>query len=524
MSNFFVLLKYTIINNFGFNKFNKKKDHNLLYFIPLLYLLILAIITFYMFIYLESFMIMGDAYGFIKFITIICVFSTFFSNITKSNTYIFKTKDYETLITLPIKNVEIVSVKLISLYLFNFLITSSIIIATNIAFVLVVGVDIILILMSLACLLFIPLIPMAVTGIIAFLLGFIPIPKKIKNVVVLIGYVLFFALIMILSWSMSTENNLFSVVAGITDKIIIFKWLNDALISENLLSYLYYVLTSIASISIFILIAAKCYQFANSHLVNTEGKVKQKITDKDYMSRSSIASIMIKDFKVITSSPSMVMNLFSGSIMLIIAFVAIIINSASIKEFTVLGPGFIEIGFFYGFLLCSTMVSTTTSGISLEGKSFWIIKSSPITEKEVIKAKCLMNLCLFCIPFALLYLIAIIIVGANIIIGLMLLVSGVLLIFANTYFGLLLNILSPKFDYDNPLKVVKQGKPVMIAILTSILFEAIIGLLAIFAIILLGLNPYIVGGIVLSIAIGLFILMYKLLHTIGIKRLSILEI
>ena len=60
--------------------------------------------------------------------------------------------------------------------------------------------------------------------------------------------------------------------------------------------------------------------------------------------------------------------------------------------------------------------------------------------------------------------------------------------------GLLFNLLAPKFDYDNPVKAVKQGKPVIYTMLVDF------GVIIVTAILLILANM--VGGIYASVVCG----------------------
>ena len=107
-----------------------------------------------------------------------------------------------------------------------------------------------------------------------------------------------------------------------------------------------------------------------------------------------------------------------------------------------------------------TMVSTTASSISLEGKSFWILKSAPVQTKSVFLAKIALNL-LITVPFIFIdIIVAGVIIQADILIILLAILPPLVASMAFIVLGLFLNIMFPKFDYDNPIRVIKQGLPV----------------------------------------------------------------
>ena len=98
MNNFFTLLKYSFIESFKLNKLKKKqKGLKLEYLVALIYLLIFAFVTLYMYIFMDMFNMAGAPEFIFLFAIVISSFITLISTITKANVYIFKTKDYELL-------------------------------------------------------------------------------------------------------------------------------------------------------------------------------------------------------------------------------------------------------------------------------------------------------------------------------------------------------------------------------------------------------------------------------------------
>ena len=122
MNNFFTLLKYSLLDSFKLNKLKKKKSGiKLEYVVALVYLLIFTFVTLYMYIFVDMFNSANAPDFIFLFAIVLSAFLTFLSTITKANVYIFKTKDYENLMSLPIKPSVIVAVKIMNLYLLNFI-------------------------------------------------------------------------------------------------------------------------------------------------------------------------------------------------------------------------------------------------------------------------------------------------------------------------------------------------------------------------------------------------------------------
>ena len=115
------------------------------------------------------------------------------------------------------------------------------------------------------------------------------------------------------------------------------------------------------------------------------------------------------------------------------------------------------------------MSSTTNSSISLEGKSLWIIKMLPVSTSKIFASKIMVNLTVL-LPTA---IIVCTFFGIYLKLSLVNFIFTYLISFAYSIFtsvlGLLLNLLFPKFDYDNEVRVIKQSLAVFLSILIGII-------------------------------------------------------
>ena len=152
------------------------------------------------------------------------------------------------------------------------------------------------------------------------------------------------------------------------------------------------------------------------------------------------------------------------------------------------GSPVLAIGFF------STTICTTCVSISLEGKTFWILKEAPVSPKAYFISKIAVNLLvawpsvLFCtVPLGIVYGVdpATLIAAAFVLLALGLLVA---------VYGLAVNLFFPKMDAPNDTIIVKQS------------VSALIGALG--------------GWVVLAAAVGGYFLFGKLLPVAGYMAVS----
>ena len=168
------------------------------------------------------------------------------------------------------------------------------------------------------------------------------------------------------------------------------------------------------------------------------------------------------------------------------------------------------------------MTSTSASGISVEGKNYWIMKSSPVTYKDVFLSKMFLNL-LITVPFIIIYVtISIALLKAEFYLYIGMLLIPLLFVIGTTAMGLLFNIYFPKFKYDNVQKVIKNGLPVLLTMLFSFVMLVILFVSLVLAIVFI--ND--VVAMIVLIALGLIYcsVFLSILYTKGVKRYNKIEV
>ena len=124
-----------------------------------------------------------------------------------------------------------------------------------------------------------------------------------------------------------------------------------------------------------------------------------------------------------------------------------------------------------GLIFC--MMSIAASSVSIEGKNWWIVRTLPLSAKDILGAKILFNL-IFVAPFyALMEIISLFTVNAGPLERLWLIVVPGLAILYSVLLGMTCNLKFPKFNWENEAEVVKQGAATglsMLGILPMILF------------------------------------------------------
>lgn len=122
-------------------------------------------------------------------------------------------------------------------------------------------------------------------------------------------------------------------------------------------------------------------------------------------------------------------------------------------------------------LLC--MTSTTSCSISMEGNTFWQLRTLPVSAKEIYDGKILLNLSVAA-PF---YVLSVIFLGVAIrpdVLQLMwlIVIPACYLLFSGVM-GITVNLMFPVLEWENEVRVVKQSASMLVGMLIGILSGAI---------------------------------------------------
>lgn len=194
---------------------------------------------------------------------------------------------------------------------------------------------------------------------------------------------------------------------------------------------------------------------------------------------SLLCSLCKRELRRYFSSSIYVTNTIIGPVMGCVLSAALLLSGTDlIKEFLPL-PIDVEgiVPFVISGVFC-TMAATATS-ISMEGKNWWILKSLPLTTKNILDGKILMNLLLL-LPFYLLSELILIFAlkpGVGELLWLVL-IPAVIILFSCVY-GIAVNLRFPVLEWESEVRIVKQSASAVLGgmggLILSILCAVIVG-------------------------------------------------
>ena len=413
-----------------------------------------------------------------QFMVMVSLF-TVFSNIYKINGTLFDFKDYDLLLSLPIKRSTVIISKLTSLYLGNLIYTILFMVPCYIIYLHNVAVANIFHLYYWLSILIIPLAPMIVSTIIGTILTAVASNFKYKKVV---NMLLTFALVFGIMYY-SAEIDMISVtdLAKLGESFVEFfnqiypltKYYVEIIRDNSFEALLIFSLIPIIIFVIYTLIVVRIFRSVNGKINSYYKKNNFKLQSSK--KRSAIGTLYIKELKRYFSSIIYVTNTAIGPLFLTIGTFVFVFMSGDKLE-TMMGiEGLADMVALNTpiIIACAGALSCTThASISLEGKNLWILKSLPVKTKEIFISKILVNLTIT-VPFILLN--GILLAGYLGITGVSLfylfLIPLLSIIFVSQL-GLFLNLLFPDLDWKSEVKPIKQSLSVIITMVVSIVIFA----------------------------------------------------
>lgn len=468
-----ILTRLELSNLYGLNVFRfskdkkaKKKSLGLL----ALWVILLAMLFFYVggltygLIYLES-----EAAVPAYLITVSSLL-IFIFGMLKAGSVIFRREGYDILCALPVTNGAVVVSRLIRIYVEDLLLALAALLPGLAVYVWNIHPGAGFYLTGILGIGSIPLIPMTASVFIGTLITGISSRMRYKSliaaglsIVTVLGILYGSSRLSAMEGNIDPEmlKNLSASIVALLERIYPpAVWLGASIIRGDVLGGL---LCTGLSLAVFAAAAAGivlCFQKICRGLFGSVAKHNYQMGT--LRASSVLSSLCRREFRRYFSSSIYVTNTVIGPIMGCVLSGALL--AAGTEKLEKLLPFPIDIVSLIPFVIAGVfcMMTTTATSISMEGKNWWIVKSLPLSAKNILDAKILMNLLLI-LPFYLLSELLLIFAlkpGAEELLWL-LLIPAVLILFSCVY-GITINLRFPVLEWESEVRIVKQSASSML--------------------------------------------------------------
>ena len=466
---------------------------------------------------IEPFHAMNLDWLYFALMGIVIILITFIGSIFITYGMIYDSKDNELLLSLPIQSQYILTSRLLTLYVYDFIQVLFISLPALYIYITQVGISILSLIAFLCTIITFPLFVLCISCLFSYFLGHVLIRVNNKNFVTVVLTTLF--LIFYFMVIGNIQEYMFELIAG-GEQI--------ASVIKNTLFPIYHMAIGIAdgnmiSLGIYLICilvpSAIVYKILSVYFVlmalSKPQVKKNKYEMKKLKSQSLYITLVKRELKHIMSNVNLLLNGLIGVLFCIIGAVALFIyRDEMIAIVTILGDITPYLCFAVALFATSNMI--TSSIISLEGHTLWNIKVLPISAKEILLSKLLVQLCMT-IPSSLILTLSFMInFDLSIQKWLLIVLSAFIFNIFVAIVGLIANILLPNFNWRNEVVCVKQSLSSLVGMFSCIGVVAFIGVLYSRINDLVNINTYMYMILILFFVVD--IVLYYILMSWGVRK------
>ena len=395
-----------------------------------------------------------------------------FINYKKINGLFFKNKDFDLLDSMPIKRSYIVISKMLELYVSALVVTCAFMLPAYYLYITNVSTDILFHILYFISLIFVPMIPVFISTCIGYLISFVSSFFKRKDVVQLIGSILVIVGAYYLglhSTGLNTSDyaNFGKLILEIFNRyypITIFY--KNIVINYDILSLIMFIIINISLMIIIITIITKSFVFINGKLNHAQTSRNKKIKERRRLSKTG--SLLKKDFKRLFSSTTYLLNSCTGVIITILLSIGLFKTSSGGVFGELIANNKLAkyiIPFMYSMFF--GYIYPTSISLSLEGKSFYILRVLPISFKDIIREKDLFHM-IISIPAVIIAFITVVYkidmsLYTSILVGVFMFLT--ILLYSKVH--LLLDVIFLNISWENEVKLIKRSIQTIISLVIS---------------------------------------------------------
>lgn len=471
-------LKGMLSRSAGGSKNGKRKGGKgmkILLLLVMLYCIVIFAGLFYMLFRTMAQSLCGTAYDWYYF-AMVGLFSfalSFFFTAFTAKSELFEAKDNELLLSMPIPPRLILMSRMAPLLLMEYLFALLVLLPAGVAWFMTAGVQVAQLVLYIVCSLLFPLLSAAIACLFGWLLALLTARVRNKTFITMFFSLAFmgcyFYFYMNAQKYITTllENHA-AIAEGMQGWGVLFCLFGEGIAHADLGKA---ALVCVLSVGVF---AAMTLLLGRGFLKTTSAgsRAGKKTGGKLEAKSAKVSSALLRrELKRFTSSAIYMLNCGLGLILTVIAAVALLIKQADIRALLPMLSTF-GISQRDAALLAAVALSflasmdvITAPSVSLEGKTLWILRSMPVSAKQVLSAKLKLHELLCAIPTLFLSVAAAVMLRTDALGWAALVLLPQLFVLLSGAFGLMMNLLLPKLDWTSETVAVKQSASVLVTML-----------------------------------------------------------
>lgn len=417
----------------------------------------------------------------------------------KANGVLFAYKDYDFIMSLPIKKSTIIYSRVAALYAAEGIWSFAIMLPVFLAYFTFEAVTIPRLIGALFALILGPNLAVSAAILLAFAVAALAAKLHFKSLGMFIGgifgllfMVAYLFFIFTLSFNADKlgaagnfQDTVFSIASSVGLVYLPSLWIADFFRSGSLVSFLLFVLVSVGAPAAIVAIISRFNDRINALV--SEDKVQKKFTTKQISTKSvtPFVALIRKEIQTIIGYPAVFVNMLFGCLlMVILAFISLFFNTSSIVANFVPAsevPRYLPLArtifgmattWFGTSMFCAA--NSAAISYSLEGRSNWLMATMPVSSRQIFGAKIAVNM-LYVAFFSILTQIFFLIPGhITIEAALRNVILPLCIVFLVANVGLAIDIRRPNFDWTSVIDITKRSLSVTVSSLVGTLGSMIV--------------------------------------------------
>ncbi|MCQ2513135.1 MAG: hypothetical protein MJ092_07120 [Lachnospiraceae bacterium] len=398
---------------------------------------------------------------------------------------LFRAKDNEFLLSMPIPPSKILLARMISVYIIGLIYELMVILPAILYYWLFNKPSVLSIIFSVLGIFILGFLVLAISCLIGWVIALIMSKLKNKNFITVIVSVVFIAAFMYLRFRMnaliqSLAENALSIGESMKGWGYPIYCLGKGMCGDAIGFLAFTAMTAVIFGLVYYFMTKSFLKLA----VTNDAGSNKKYKDSLIKTAKQSAALRKKEMKRFTSSPTYMLNCGLGLLFFLIAAVLVIVKMedartimAALMETVPELANMVPVLAVFAVCLLSAFVDIAGPSISLEGPNVWILQSMPVDPWEILKAK-IYNHCILTLPPATFCTIVLCIaIRADVLNFILSILCVDLYIIMTATFQVFLDLKRPMLDWVTEVQPIKQSVSVLIDIFAGMLLSATLGAL-----------------------------------------------
>ena len=428
----------------------------------------------------------------------ISVMIVLFFGLTMVLSVFFFSRDLSILVPLPLQPGTIMGSKFAVIIVYEYLTIAPFLIPAIFVFGSGSGAGFLYWIIAFFVFLLTPIIPLGVAALFILMLMSLTNLSRKRDTLRIFGMVIFLLLIFLLNYFLTgiPEGEEVSYIEGMLQKsegllMHMTRIFPPALFAVRALAtaglgkitwFLYFLLINLAGGAVVYLVGQKLFYrglIGGSEVNKGKALSEDRLTKKLNSSSSPAMAIAMREIKYLLRTPVYLFNSLAVLVVIPVILVIPLISGGTltslIDELNYEIPRLFQVVSLAGFLaLMGLFTPAASSSFSREGRLFWISQVIPVSAKEQVNGKVLYSYLVSAFSIPLVVTVSVIILPMALIDLVLVIVLGLLACLPAITVSLLIDLIRPYLDWNNPQKAIKQNINVLLAMLAGGVIYALI--------------------------------------------------